>query len=133
LGALLGAATSCEKPPGPADVGFLDTPLVMISSDSGALHLDVFSNPQPPVRGVLSFRYRVTDGSGALVDGLALEVTPWMPSMDHGSPVTPTSTPRGAGLYDLTDVYLVMPGEWQLRTAITGETTDSAAPQFMVQ
>ena len=118
---------------GTGQEGLLDTPLLTVTSDSAALEVAVFSNPQPPVRGNLLFRYRITDASGAPVDGLSLEVKPWMPAMGHGASVTPTVTARGSGEYDLSNVYLVMAGQWQLQTTITGGASDHAAPEFMVR
>jgi len=120
-------------PTGSQQVGFLDAPFLNVMSSSGALTLAVFSNPQPPVRGNLSFKYVITDAAGLPVDGLKLEVVPWMPSMGHGTRVVPTTQAKGEGRYELTNVYLYMPGQWQLRTAITGGPTDSATPDFMVQ
>lgn len=42
------------------------------------------------------------------------EVILWMPSMGHGS--TPTQTTRlDVGTYRTSQVYFVMPGEWDIR------------------
>jgi hypothetical protein len=38
----------------------------------------------------------------------------WMPSMGHGS--SPVTISRlGAGIYEVTKVYFIMDGEWQIR------------------
>ncbi len=120
-------------PGGASQQGFLDTPLVTVASAAGALQLAVYSNPQPPVRGNVAIRYRVTDSMSQPVDGLTLEVVPWMPAMGHSTSVVPTVSAVGSGVYDLSNVYLFMAGQWQLRTTITGGAADSATPELAVQ
>jgi hypothetical protein len=56
--------------------------------------------------------------SATPVDGLDLSLEPWMPTMGHGSSTTPQITPQGEGTYVASDVVLVMPGTWQLRTSL---------------
>jgi hypothetical protein len=98
------------------------------------LKLAVYTDPQPPTEGSLSVRYVITDATSAQpVDGLSLSIVPWMPAMGHGTSVVPSVSAGGGGVYNLSNVYLFMPGQWQLRTAISGAVTDSAAPELMVQ
>jgi len=125
-------AGACGSGPNVAQ-GFSDVPLLTLLSASGTLRLEVFSDPQPPVRGNVAVRYRISDLSSQPVNGLTLRVVPWMPAMGHGTSVVPSVSATGAGLYDLSNVYLFMPGDWQLRTAISGAATDSATPELMVQ
>jgi hypothetical protein len=41
----------------------------------------------------------------------------WMPSMGHGS--SPVTISRlGAGIYDISRVYFIMDGEWQVRVQL---------------
>ena len=56
-----------------------------------------------------------------------------MPAMGHGTTVVPSVSPAGEGVYDLSNVYLYMAGQWQLRTSMSGGASDSAAPDLMVQ
>jgi hypothetical protein len=113
--------------------GFGSTPLVIVASSSGALQLAVFTDPQPPASGKVTVRYVITDVSSSRpVEGLSISVVPWMPAMGHGTSVTPTVSPLGAGVYDVSNVYLFMPGEWQLRTTLAGGANDSAVPSFTV-
>jgi len=81
----------------------------------------------------LAAEYRNGTLPPALQDGLTLTVTPWMPDMGHGTSIPPTVTARGSGLYDLTNVYLPMPGQVELRTQATGPVNDTAAPTFQVE
>jgi hypothetical protein len=102
------------------------------TSTSGALALDVRTSPQPPSRGTNAVEMtftRVSDGQP--VDGLTLDVVPWMPAMGHGTSI-PEVTAQGGGVYLVTAVYLYMPGVWALQTAISGAMTDHAAPQVTV-
>ena len=52
--------------------------------------------------------------------------------MGHGASVTPTVTALGDGRYQIDDVDFFMPGEWTLRTAIAGGSTDNVTPDFQI-
>ena len=64
--------------------------------------------------------------SGQARSDLAIAVEPWMPSMNHGSSISPTVAPRGDGTYLVTQVDLFMPGHWELRMSLSGSTPDDA-------
>jgi hypothetical protein len=49
-----------------------------------------------------------------------------MPDHGHGSSVKPAVTPKGGGTYDVTNVYLPMPGLWRLTVTVQ---MPNAAPQ----
>jgi hypothetical protein len=132
--ALLGAASACSggsaTPAG--DVTFPADVYTTATSDSGSLVVDVRTSPQPPSRGTNAVQLTVTKaGDGTPVDGLTLDVTPFMPAMDHGTS-SPTVTPQGGGVYLVTDVYLYMPGTWELKTSISGPATDHATATLTV-
>jgi hypothetical protein len=102
-------------------------------SDQGALVVAVRTSPQPPSPGTNAVELTVTSAAtGAPVDGLTLDVEPWMPAMGHGSS-TPTVTPQGSGVYLVTEVYFYMPGVWLLRTTFSGAVSDHVEPQLTVQ
>jgi hypothetical protein len=129
-------SAACSSPnPGPASTGacFTDAPYTTSTSSSGALSIAVSTCPQPPSVGTNQIQLVITHASdGSPVDGLTLEVEPWMPSMGHGTSAT-TVTPQGAGIYLVTEVYLYMQGDWALRTTISGPMSDNAAPQLEIQ
>jgi hypothetical protein len=131
--ALGGAALSgCSGETGGSGSSFPAAALMTVPGAQGKVSLEVRTAPsQPPSRGVSSVEYRVTAGSEP-VDGLTLDVLPWMPVMGHGTSVTPTVTAEGAGRYVIDDVDLYMSGTWELRTIITGADEDSAAPSFEI-
>lgn len=104
------------------------------TSDSGSLKWELRTAPnQPPQRGVFEAELRLTDPSGAPVDGLTLDVTPWMPSMGHGSSVKPTVSGQGQGRYLVDQLSCPMAGHWELQTAVTGAVTDTMNPGIDVQ
>lgn len=112
---------------------FGTTPMAQLTGDAGIVHVAVYSAPDPVARGNDEFRYVITDAGGAPVDGLSLAVTPWMPAMGHGASTTPAVTAEGQGKYLVSNVVLVMAGDWQLRTQVTGLVTDSFTVMFSVQ
>lgn len=77
--------------------------------------------PTAKVAGVLQFkvvRANALDDSPMPVDS---EFTPsvllWMPDMGHGS--SPTNTTRvDVGSYRVTNVFFIMPGQWEIRFQI---------------
>jgi hypothetical protein len=126
---MLGAAVAPGCSTGPASTVNANT----FSSDQGQLQIEVHLTPDPPVAGLDSAVYLVTDATThAPIDGLTLTIVPWMPAMGHGTSITPTVTPAGSGQYTVTDLSLFMPGEWQLRTKFSGQVTDSVEPTFSV-
>jgi hypothetical protein len=100
------------------------------TSDSGSLAIEVRTCPQPPSRGTNSVELFVSAG-GAPVDGLTVDVSPFMPAMGHGTS-TPTIVPEGGGKYLVNEVYLYMPGVWELRTTFSGPVSDHATPSVSV-
>jgi hypothetical protein len=133
LAPVVWACAACSSAsPAPAGT-FPGDPYTTITSDSGALVIDVRTSPQPPSRGTNEVELTITRaGDGTPVDGLSLDVVPWMPAMEHGTSA-PSVTAEGGGVYLVTEVYLYMPGIWDLRTAISGAATDDATPQLTIQ
>jgi YtkA-like len=101
-------------------------------TDSGAMRVEVRTSPQPPTRGGIDAELTITDAvSGAPLDGLILQIRPWMPVMNHGA-IMATVAPEGSGKYLVTEVDLYMAGLWELRTTISGPLSDHVAPQFQI-
>jgi hypothetical protein len=134
--ALFLASAACSSPnPGPASSGacFAGAPYTTTASSSGALAIAVSTCPQPPSVGTNEVQLTITQASdGTPVDGLTLDVEPWMPSMGHGTSTT-TVAPQGGGVYLVTEVYLYMQGSWALRTTISGPMSDNASPLLQIQ
>jgi|HubBroStandDraft_4_1064222.scaffolds.fasta_scaffold264827_2 hypothetical protein len=128
------AAMGCASS-GPAETtGFGVAPLMTVHSQSGQLTIDVRSSPHPPVRGTNDVELTITGSTdGGPVDGLAIGVKPWMPTMGHGTSIVPTIAPEMNGKYLVSGVDLYMPGLWQLRLTISGPMQDNAAPAFEIQ
>ena len=86
---------------------------------SGALSIKLMeANPAPPAKQSNVLTFQVDDASGKAVDGATLSVTPFMPDHGHGSSVKPTITAKGGGTYEVTNVYLPMPGLWRLTVTV---------------
>lgn len=104
--------------PSSASNSFPTQSLLVLNSDSGHSQVEVRTAPdQPPTRGNVSVLLLITDATtGALQTGLDLSAVPWMPAMGHGTSVTPTIVETSPGTYDLENIFLYMPGTWQVRT-----------------
>jgi hypothetical protein len=117
-------AATCDTNPSFSSDAFLTG----IKSNSGSLTLSVRSAPtSPPQRGCGALQYAITDSNGNPVDGLTLDVVPWMVDMGHGSSITPIVTAQGQGEYLVTYVDLYMPGKWQLQTSVYADGASSDA------
>jgi hypothetical protein len=112
--------------------GFPAEALTTVESDHGAATLEVRTAPdQPPSRGVISVELTVLKG-GAPVEGLALDVMPFMPDMGHGASTMPTIREEGGGKYLLTGVAMYMAGRWELRTTMSGAVDDTAVVTLQI-
>ncbi len=110
------------------------TSIATVTTDSGAATVRVLGPSDPLSRGASSLVFDISNtASGVPIDGLAISITPWMPSMSHGASTLPTVTARGGGLYDVSGVVLVMPGAWQLRTHLAGTLDDTTAITVAVE
>jgi hypothetical protein len=76
------------------------------------------SVPAPPAKTNNTWTVRVLDPQGAPVDGLALDVYPFMPDHGHGTSAA-TIAPAGAvGEYTVAAINLYMSGLWTIRIAL---------------
>jgi hypothetical protein len=103
-------------------------------SASGTLRINARTvDGEAPIRGDNPFDIeilRADDDVG--IEGLQLTLVPWMPAMGHGTSVRPRVTEVGDGHYRADDVYLFMPGLWELRISMMGSIQDNAAPRFQI-
>lgn len=126
--ALGGCGAGEPSPESKVDGGpvFGGEPLTRAQGELAQSELSVWSSPSPPSRGLNAFRLEVKDASGTPLSGLVVGVQPWMPAMGHGGSKQPTVTEVGDGVYDVENVYLTMPGTWELRTSLSGAIEDRA-------
>ena len=114
------------------EVTFPAEPLATVVTDQG-LSIEVRTAPdQPPSRGLIDVELMVNSADGKPVDGLDLGVQTWMPQMGHGASTKPTIEAMGGGRYVVSNVAFFMPGQWELRTSITGAVNDSATVNFQI-
>ncbi len=68
--------------------------------------------------GVNTFNLILHENRDRDMRGAKITVTPWMPEMGHGvfSPLTVTE--KGNGLYEVSDIVLVMGGHWEFRVNV---------------
>jgi hypothetical protein len=120
-----------------APVTFPVSPLSTFASDGKDLTIELRTAPEQPIHvgpdgeGQL----RITDTStGAIVDGLTIAVTTWMPVMGHEcSPVPVRVEPKGQGIYLLTPLLASMKGACEIKLAFSGTKTEHAvSPTFDV-
>jgi len=97
------------------------------------------ADPAPPMRDnntwVVEIDQMQSGVVGAPMSGLTLDVTPYMPAHQHGTPIEVVITPSTAmpGQYTLSPVNLWMPGIWQTTIAAsTGSTNDQVAYTFCI-
>jgi hypothetical protein len=127
--ALLAIVAGCGgSPPAvpPVPASFPLQAVATVTSTSGALHVELRSVPDPPVRGQNVGQVTVTDGNGQAVDGVSVEVLPWMPSHGHGTSEAVGVTDQGGGVFIANPLYLFMAGEWQIQMKFQGAIDDTA-------
>jgi hypothetical protein len=116
----------CGTAPAPTTEGFSAQATESLTSKAAQYQVAIFTSPHPPSRGISSVKYTITSSAtGAPASGLALDIVPWMPTMGHGTSTVPSITETSPGVYLATDVNLFMPGQWVLRTTITGAPGDA--------
>lgn len=109
-------------------------PFATMTSDSGRLHVEFRSAPQPLEQGENKLWLTIHDHeTHAPSDGLAFTVEPWMPAHDHGSSTVPVVIAEGNGKYLVDNVVFTMPGEWELRIHITSPFDDALAPTVTIR
>jgi hypothetical protein len=127
---LLVLLSGCGEGP-EQSLGFGTSPLT--TSDGQTLHAAVFTSPQPPQRGLDEARLTLTRRDGQPLEGVMLTVTPWMPEHGHGTSVAPTVMANGDGTWTVSNLYLAMAGQWQLRIDVSGAVNDELVPSFDIR
>jgi hypothetical protein len=82
-----------------------------------------------------AWKVRVTDASGAPIEGATLEMKQKMPShSNHGVSREAASTDVGGGVYELNPVLFTMDGAWTVPIEVTqGATTDTVEFEFCIE
>lgn len=146
LAAASGAAVSCgsaDEGDGSVDKSVLPAGTVSCAEDEridtytanldkpGALGVLSFRfsdlTPAPPAKGANTFHVRVTDASGANMQG-DLHVALTMPDHGHGTQVKPVvSFDAASGEYTVTPLYLFMAGVWRIEFDAYAGSADAPA------
>jgi hypothetical protein len=97
------------------------------TSTSGALKVVIVSgDPAPPTAGTNTWVIKVLDANGAPV-AVAPKVDPFMPDHNHGTSIKAVANPQPDGTFQVTPLYLFMPGVW--RITFTGAAADGGVPE----
>lgn len=88
------------------------------SSRTGTFEATFSSLPDPPTTGTNALGLELRQGGGPVVDAM-VTLEPWMPAHGHGSSKAPLVTNLGAGAYRAEDIYLTMPGYWELTIEVS--------------
>ena len=92
------------------------------------------AEPGLPIRGDNVWTFAIDADDGSPLDGAAVDVTPFMPDHQHGTPIAVEITPQGeAGKYVAQPVNLWMPGLWEITIKATpagGVTADAQQTVF---
>ncbi|HTA20181.1 MAG TPA: FixH family protein [Polyangia bacterium] len=124
-----GPAMTGDAAPAPS---FSDAPLETVTSTSGGVRIALRWSPSVPVRGENAAQLTFVDGLGQEIDGLTVDVVPWMPAHGHGTSVQPVTTATEPGVVVATPLYLYMSGAWQLRLTISGALEASAVATVQI-
>jgi YtkA-like len=85
----------------------------------GAMSVKIVeSTPAPPAKLTNEMTFQLLDAGGLPVDGASLSVVPFMPDHGHGSAIKPSVTPKGGGVYVVTNLYYPMPGLWRVTVTV---------------
>lgn len=96
------------------------------TSESGTTVAITAAAPTPPDVGDNTWTLAISDASGP-VEGLTVEVTPWMPLHGHGlTPPDYAAADQGGGVYAVEPFDVVMPGLWEFQVRLGAEGTDQA-------
>jgi subtilisin family serine protease len=130
LASMLALGTACSSP---SSSSLSSQFPLTVMSDAGKLRVEL-TTAESLVVGNDQIEMLVTNmADGSPLDGMTVGVVPYMPSMGHGTSVTPTVTAEGGGKYLVTNLYLFMPGTWELETSFSGPMSDHAEPTFQLQ
>lgn len=88
------------------------------TSKTGAFEASFLPAPDPPVTGTNALGFELRQGDRPVVDAM-VTLEPWMPAHGHGSSKAPLVTNLGAGSYRAEDIYLTMPGHWELTIEVS--------------
>jgi hypothetical protein len=136
---LLACGTSSEENPagaapteGCAGVAEYFAGVEKVSSSGRSVSI-LDSMPAPPRAGENIWRIKLSQSDGAPIDNAAINVVPWMPKHQHGSP-PPGVTALGQGEYELKPIIFIMPGVWDVTmdVSVNDQPAESIVFKFCI-
>lgn len=101
------------------------TPGMTAAGDNGITVELMSSDPAPPIKGNNDWHLRVLDSGGQPMSSATIDVIPTMPDHGHGTDAPIIMPLDEAGEFMVAEVYLRMPGYWQVAVDVTaGNVTD---------
>lgn len=95
----------------------VEAPEGAIDGELGAVRFEIAFDPEPPTAGLVVASVVLTDlATDDPIEGAAVTVEPYMPSMGHGSGEVIVSE-EGDGLY-LAQWSFSMPGAWEVEVTV---------------
>lgn len=118
FGRRFGAAAFCLLA---ACGGEADTPNeVILMAQAGPFDGTLTIAPNPPQVGRHDVVITLDDAGGGPLEGAMVVVAPWMPAHGHGSNMV-EAVEEAPGVYVAQDVWLNMPGIWDLHVNVEAE------------
>jgi hypothetical protein len=108
-------------------------------SDKKAFRLQWTWDVSPTAETYISATMGIQSPDGTPYEGIIRDVrlTPWMPSMGHGTytdELTVTPIPDEAGKFRVEGLYFIMGGPWEIKiSAMIGEVKDTARLEVNVE
>jgi hypothetical protein len=91
----------------------------------------VASDPAPPAIGTNTWTLRIDDANGQPLANATVDVKPFMPDHGHGTSIRPVVTAGPApGTYQVTPLYLFMPGVWRVTVSVQVGTAPADTVDF---
>ncbi len=137
-GACLGGGSSSDDTEEPVNCATETADQYTVGLEKMGAVLDVkmmSALPAPPARGDNEWIIHIETLSGAApVTGATIDVTPFMPKHQHGTPVdVQIQAMPSAGEYKLSPVNLWMPGVWETTIEMSSSSgTDSVVYKFCI-
>jgi hypothetical protein len=84
----------------------------------GARVVLVSSDPSPPARNDNTWTLQIQNEVGDPLEGATVDLVPFMPDHQHGTPIRAEITDMGGGAYEAAPVNLWMPGLWEVTVSV---------------
>lgn len=110
---------------------------VSVVGDEGVITAALMdASPAPPARYINDWTLAFSASGAQELEGVEVEITPWMPDHGHGTAAPITIEALGGGLFTATGIDLFMVGYWEVHIDVSapdGSWSDRATFGFCVE